>query len=492
MSSIRHSLALSAIDSYLNLVLQIASTVIISRILTPEETGIFAVAAVFAALASNFRDFGVGEYLIQEQNLTDDKIRAALTLNIAVSWSMGILLFAASDVAAGFYRSEGVGVVMRVQAINFAMIPFGAVTMAYFRRELNFKPIFIVGLVANIGSFLVSIACALNGQGYMSLAWSSLAGVALTVATSVLLRPKSFPRWPGLKGVAEVFHFGKFASGVYLLGQLGKGAPEMIIGRAQNVASVAIFSRATGLVELFNRLVLRAVMPVCMPYFAKSNREEGSLVNGYLVSISYLTAIGWPFIAFLGVSAFAAIRLIYGEQWVAAVPLAQIACAAAAIDLVHYLAREALLAVGKAKQSQNLQAGIVAAQILGLLLIVPFGLEGAAWGLLAAAMAGVWMSQRTLQRHVGLQFKDVTKACAPALALTAISVCPVVCWALVHGVGEHNFVLFGIAGGALTAATWVLSLKLLGHPLWGELTKLADHLRKRALTKRPINQDANR
>jgi O-antigen/teichoic acid export membrane protein len=485
VSSIRHSLALSAIDSYLNLVLQIASTVIISRILTPEETGIFAVAAVFAALASNFRDFGVGEYLIQEQNLTNEKIRAALTLNIAVSWTMGLLLFAASDAAAQFYRSEGVGVVMRVQAVNFAMIPFGAVTMAYFRRELNFKPIFIVGLVANLGSFVVSIACALNGQGYMSLAWSSLAGVALTVATSVLLRPKGFPRWPGLQGVAEVFHFGKFASGVYLLGQLGKGAPEMIIGRAQNVASVAIFSRATGLVELFNRLVLRAVMPVCMPYFAKSNREEGSLVKGYLISISYLTAIGWPFIAFLGVAAFAAIRLIYGDQWVAAVPLAQIACAAAAIDLVHHLAREALLAVGKAKQSQNLQAGMVAAQILGLLLIVPFGLAGAAWGLMAAALVGAWLSQRTLQVHLGLRLKDVAKACAPAVSLTALSITPVACWALTTGVGEHNFVAFGVGGGILTAVAWVLSLMLTKHPLWAEITKVATHLHGWAVKRRP-------
>ena len=57
--SVRKSLAFSALDSYVAMVLQIASTVIIARILTPEQTGVFAVAAVFASLASAFRDFGV-------------------------------------------------------------------------------------------------------------------------------------------------------------------------------------------------------------------------------------------------------------------------------------------------------------------------------------------------------------------------------------------------------------------------------------------------
>lgn len=472
MTTIRKSLAYSAAESYLSIALQIVSTVVISRILTPEETGIFAVATVFAALASNFRDFGVSEYLIQEEQLTEEKIRAALTLNIGISWAMGLVLFAASGWAAEFYRSPGVGQVMRVQSINFLLIPFGAVTMACFRRDLNFKPIFIVSMVGNVGSFVVAIACALKGLGYMSLAWSSLAGVLLYVMTSVLLRPKDFPRWPGLRGVAHVFHFGKFASGIYFMGQLAKGAPEMIIGRAQNMAAVAMFSRATGLVELFNRVVLRAVLPVCMPYFAKSSREDGSLVKGYLTSISYLTAIGWPFILFLGLTAFAAIRLVYGPQWVEAAPLAQIVCAAAAIDLVYHLAKEALMSVGKAKTSNNLQAGLVTAQVIGLFAVVPFGLPGAAWGFFAATLIGAFLSQRVLHREIGLRMADVARCCLPSLYVTLLSTAPVAVWVAVEGITENNFARFAFVGGAVTAAGWILAIKLLGHPLWLEVAKV--------------------
>ena len=242
MTTIRRSLAYSIASSYFSLPLQIIGTMVISRLLTPAETGVFAVAAVFAAFASTFRDFGVAEYLIQEKDLSSETIRAALTVNIAISWCMGFLLFFGAPFVADFYRSAGVAEVMRVQSITFLLIPFGAVTMANFRRQLDFRPIFISGMLSSVTSFSTAILCALNGFSYMSLAWASLAGVMAMVGAALWFRPADHPRWPGLKGVGKVIQFGKFASGIYIFGQIGKGAPEMIIGRAQDLAGVAMFS----------------------------------------------------------------------------------------------------------------------------------------------------------------------------------------------------------------------------------------------------------
>ena len=113
LTTVRRSLAYSIADSYVALPLQLVGTMIISRLLTPQEAGVFAVAAVFASFASTFRDFGVAEYLIQETELRPEHIRAAFTVNIAVSWVMGLLLFVGSSFAAEFYRDTGVGEVMR-------------------------------------------------------------------------------------------------------------------------------------------------------------------------------------------------------------------------------------------------------------------------------------------------------------------------------------------------------------------------------------------
>jgi O-antigen/teichoic acid export membrane protein len=484
LTTVRRSLAYSAADSYLSVVMQLAATVIIARLLTPAETGVFAVAAVFAALASTFRDFGVAEYLIQEQTLTDDKIRSALTANIVVSWAMGLLLFGGSQAAAGFYRHPGIAEVMQVQSINFLLIPFGAVTMAYFRRQMDFRPIFLAGLAANLTQLGVAVALALAGFGYMSLAWASLAGTAVTVLVSVLMRPAGFPRWPGLAEIRSVVRFGKHASGIYLFGQAGKSAPEIIIGRALDMPSVAYFSRANGLIEIFHRTVLKAIMPVCMPYFARSNREQGNIVPGYLAAMAYLTAIGWSFFLFLGIVAYGAVRLIYGDQWLSSVPLAQILCAAALIEIIHVLATEAIIAMGRVDRSNALQFGIQGTRILGLLLVIPFGLEGGCWGLLAAAAVGSLYAQWMLHRTIGLAVGEVLTACRPSALVAVIANLPVAMLAWWLPVGEGNYLHFLFGGGALMGLVWLLAVRRFMPRLWTEITGIAGRLLPAALQRR--------
>ena len=472
MNSVRKSLAFSALDSYLGMLLQIVSTVIIARILTPAETGVFAVAAVFAALASTFRDFGVAEYLIQERDLNDDAIRASLTVNMAVSWLMALLLFGAAPWAAEFYRAQGVADVMRVQSLNFLLIPFGAVTLAWFRREMNLQPIFIAGLLANIASFVVAIVLALRGFGAMSLAWSSLAGVAVTVGVSVWMRPLGFPLWPGLRGVGKVLQFGKFASGIYIFGQLGKGAPEMVIGRAQDMTAVGLFSRANGLVEIFNRLVLRSVLPVCLPYFARSVRECGSPVPSLLTTMGHLTVIGWPFLGFLAIAAHAVIELMYGDQWLAVVSLSRLLCAAAALELLYYPAKEAMLAVGRAKECNQLQIVLQGLRLAGLMAVVPWGLHGAAWGLFAAALLGAFASHIYLARTTGLRVADVLRALVPSLVVSASAMAPLCALAVLWPFDGGNGSWAAILGASLTLLSWVFALMWMKHPLWSEILRL--------------------
>jgi O-antigen/teichoic acid export membrane protein len=479
MTTVRRSLAFSALDSYVALVLQIASTVILARILTPEQTGIFAVAAVFASLASTFRDFGVGEYLIQEKNLNNAAIRAALTVNIAASWAMALLIVGMAPWVADFYRSPGVGAVMHVQAVSFLLIPFGAVTMAWFRREMNFKPIFIAGVVANLTSFVVVLVLALNGFGYMSLAWSSLAGVVVTVSAAMWLRPRSFPLWPGLQGVGKVFHFGKFASGIYIFGQLGKGAPEMIIGRALDMSAVGMFSRAQGLVEIFNRLVLRTVMPIYLPFFAQGVRDEGSPRRGLLLAMSYLTVVGWPFLVFMGLASFAVIRVMYGTQWMSAVPLAKLLCAAAAVELVFVSAKEALLAQGLARQSNSLQIGVQVLRVVGLLAAVPFGLPGACWGLLCASVLGALLSKAYLGTHTRLLWCDVFLAVWPSLKVSLVCGLPLTAWVILDPTNETNYLRLLFICGPAYAALWLMALRWTQHPLWPEVARFGRAIRTR-------------
>lgn len=385
---------------------------------------------------------------------------------------MAALLAAVSPVASTFYAEPGVGRVMLVQAATFLIIPFGAITMAWFRRELNYRPIVICNALSNVTGFAVAVTLAFQGFGYMSLAWSSLASIVVVVSASLWFRPASLPRWPALRGIREVFHFGKFTSAMYLVSTLGRGAPELIIGRAQDAAAVGIFSRANGLLEMFNRLTMNPLMQVCLPYFAQQGRQKGALAPAYTLSVSLLTALGWPFLGCIAVMAFVAIRIVYGPQWLAAVPLAQVLCLAGAIDLLFLLAREALLADGRARQASVMQFQFFALKVLGLSAVVPFGLPGAAWGLAAAAACNAVLAARHL-RVLEVRVGAVARACAPSALLTLITVGPLALAAGWLPPSEANYLRWALAGASYAAVSWLVALCLLRHRLWDELAGLA-------------------
>jgi len=86
MNATRHSFFFSFAEKYTVLLLGIVATMILSRLLTPAEVGVYSLGAVLVAMAQVVRDFGVGQYLIQEKVLTTEKLRAALTTSLVVAW----------------------------------------------------------------------------------------------------------------------------------------------------------------------------------------------------------------------------------------------------------------------------------------------------------------------------------------------------------------------------------------------------------------------
>lgn len=453
------------------MLLQLASSLVIARLLTPGEIGIFAVAAVFAALASTFRDFGVVEYLIQTKELTPGKVRAAFGVNLMMSWFIAAVMFLASDAVAAFYSQPGVGSVMRVQAINFVLIPFGAITMAYHRRNMNYRPLFLAGLYSNLVGLIVVLVAVLAGQSYMSMAWSSLAGVAVFVVVSFFHRPTELPRWPSLTGIGEVFHFGKHAVGIYLLGQLGKSAPEAVIGRVLDMSSVAYFGRADGLVEIFRRAILNTVGKVCLPFFSEAARCDKPVDAAYIRAVDLLIGVGWPFLLCMGIAAEGVIRFLYGSQWAASVPLAHIICAVGVVRLPYAFATEALIAAGHIKLSHRLQWLNQSILLASLGLIIPFGLPGACWGLLLAAVLGSIISHLHMKSAIKLEKAAMLHACFRASGLALVTALPLAC--LAAFVDQNaNFIWFVPVAGLSSLLAWMVALKITQHPLLEEIRRI--------------------
>ena len=252
-----------------------------------------------------------------------------------------------------------------------------------------------------------------------------------------------------------------------------------MIGKVLDMASVAFFSRANGLMELLYRTVLRAILPVCLPYFAQEARAGNKSVHGYLKATTLITGVGWPFFLFVGLMAFSAIRMIYGPQWSQSVQLAQILCIMAIIELPYWLATEVMIAAGRIDQSNRLQFLVQGTRLLGVLFVIPFGLVGACWGLVASALFGAIISHTYLRKIIDLQFRDVVAACKPSIGVALLSATPAILVHIFSEQSESTYIWLLIGCGIATGLSWLVALKVMNHPLWSEILNVTSTLTAR-------------
>jgi O-antigen/teichoic acid export membrane protein len=260
--------------------------------------------------------------------------------------------------------------------------------------------------------------------------------------------------------------FGSVASSI------ATGAPEFLLGKLQSFTAAGLFSRAQGLVAMFDRLVTDAVYPVALSLFAKEVRGSHDAAPSFIKAMSYVTALSWSFAIAMIFLAHPVIRLLYGDQWDEAADLTRVLAGAMAFAAPVKLCHAALIAGGGATK-------ILRATLISVALTLPLVVAGAVTGLLylgvalllaAALSAWVWLSAtRSMVRFDwdGLG-AELGRSLAVALAAGIAPACVILVW----GARPEHLIAplaTGILGSGLAA---VLALYATRHPFRSELTRI--------------------
>ena len=230
---------------------------------------------------------------------------------------------------------------------SFFLIPFTAPILSLLRREMKFAVLYRINVMCAVSQLTVSLSLASSGYGYLSLAWASVANVICMMLLVNANRPKEAWVLPGFTEWRRIASFGMQSSFSAIITQIAMSMNDLILGRFLGFQAVALFSRAQGLMYLFHRDMMDAVRKVAFPVFAQASRENKDLLKAYILSVNYVTVFAWPFYAFLGLYAHFIVRLMFGEQWDAAIPYVKILVVAGAIAALWNLAGNALMATGQ-------------------------------------------------------------------------------------------------------------------------------------------------
>lgn len=477
--SIRKSLMLSFLDRYSGLAITVVSSMVIARLLTPAEVGVFSVTMVLLAFVSTVRDMGAGQYMLQEKDLTVERIRAVWTVQLGLGLGLACLVLLASYPVAVFYNEPRMRNIMLVVALNYVVGPFGSLTHAWLMREMQFQSSVLIRFSGGLIGALVATWLAWKNYGPISLAIGSLTTTAVGAIMSVYFRPKFFPWLPGFGEIQRVLVFGSQVTASSIVNTFSASAPELLLGKLQSLTATGLYSRSNGLVQMFHRLFVDAVGAVCLPWFSKIAREGGGFAPPFLKATAYITAFGWSFCLAVICLAHPVIRVLYGDQWDQSVDLARLLAVAIAFSVPATLCQAALLPSGAVTMVARLT-------VVTALQSVVFAAIGASQGLLwlgcamivsAAASATIWL--RATAKHINLSGVELRRTLRQSAMVALLSAIGPALALWVYGPYPVVLAMPLLMGSLIGAAGFVIGIVLFKHPLRDELYAAFAKIRSR-------------
>ena len=463
--STRKSLVFSFLDRYASLAMSIVSSMVIARLLTPAEIGVFSVTMVLLMFVSSVRDMGAGSYLLQERELTTERIRAVWAVQLGLGLALALLVLLASYPVAVFYQEPRMRDIMLVIALNYAVNPFGSLTYAWLMREMQFDSVALMRFASALSGALVSTYLAWKGFGPISLAYGSLTATVVNALLAMYYRPKSFPWMPGLTELRRVLAFGVRLSFSDILGVIAGGAPELLIGKLQSLEAAGLYSRASGLVQMFGRLVVDAVGSVCLPWFSQQAREKDGFAEPFLRATAYVSVVGWFFCVMMVCLAHPIIRILYGSQWEQSVDPVRLLIVATAIGVPASLCKVALMASGAVKL-------IVRLTLFNCVLTLPLLAIAASRDLIAVSVALIVTSAvvtsvtlRLTCRRIGLDVMTLWPILFLSARVNLLAAIGPVLSVWLFGLAPGQSFLPLLFAGAIGLVGFLTGIFVFNHPL---------------------------
>ena len=467
--SIRSAVALSVIGRYLTLSCQFVSTMILARLLTPEDIGVYSAGFSIVALAHLFRDFGLNQYIIQEKNLDPQKIRVTFTLSLIIAWFLSGLLYLLATPAATFFNESGVELLVHILAFNFLIIPFGTITLALLRKQLKFHITASISFVATIIGIVVAVSTAYQGARYLSLAYGAITETSTLVILSLLFRPNESTMMPSLQGAKKIFRFGSIVGIGNILTQAATSVTDAMIARILGLTALGFYSRAYGTFSLFDNVFVSSIRPTILPLFAQNNHDTVKLTDNYLKAVSYSLIFAWPFFTFLFLFTDEVIRTLYGIQWGEAVPLVKILCGAGLVLPLILFTENLFVANEQPEITLRIQ---IITNIAKIVLVVTgcfISVKAVCIALVVSFFIKFIVVSRFVRIQFGILISDLIPLAKPALIPLATTILPtLIADQLMRGLVENHITYFAIlvVCGFLG---WLFGLKASRHAFYDEL-----------------------
>jgi len=298
------------------------STIILARLLVPEDFGLVALAMVVVAGLEAMSEFSFSVFLIAKQDSDRRHYDTIWTLSVLRGGLIAAVLFGGAPLFADFFGDPRIAPVAQWIAVATLVSSFENTGIINFQKELWFSRDFIWMMGAKLASFVVTIVLAFMWGNYWALVAGIIAGRTSRTVLSFLMHP--FRPHPSLEALREVVNFSGWLLANNLILFIRSRSDQLILAKFLGARTLGVYSVAFDLASLIGEEALAPIRRVLLPGYSKVSGDPKRLAEMYLDSAALIAMLVTPFAIGLGLTADPIVRVILGEKWLDCIPLIEI------------------------------------------------------------------------------------------------------------------------------------------------------------------------
>lgn len=363
-------------------ILQLLTTSVLARILSPTDFGLLGMAIVFTGFIDLFRDLGLSSSVVQKKEISNTFLYSLFWINIVFSIAATVILFIVSPSISSFYNEPKIELILKILSLNFLISGLGSLQKAFSERNLEFKALANIEICSAIIGSVAGIGCAFAGLGVWSLVFQTL--IMTTVTTGFLWiitpwRPQRFFSWNDVK---DVISYSLNLTGFNVFNYFIRNADNLLVGKFLGSQALGYYALAYRLMLFPLQNISRVFVRVMFPVFSKIQDDNSQLRIAYLKTISSISFITFPLMLGLVATADPLISTFFGSQWK---PVASILTILAPLGMIQSIQTT----LGSIYQSKGRTDLMFRWEILDGALTITAFLVGLKWGILGVAIAYV-------------------------------------------------------------------------------------------------------
>jgi PST family polysaccharide transporter len=290
-------------------------TVVVARLLTPAEFGVFALALLLVNLFDYVKDLGVAEALIQSDRPWNRIAPTGLTLSIGFGVIAGALLAAIAGITARLLHHPDLVPLIRVLALALVISALSAVPLSWLRRDLSFQRRLLPEFVGAVTKAALTIWLAATGHGVWSLVYGQLAGVLITMIMYWWAAPTFM--WPRfhLNEAKTLLRFGIPVTGVTLLAYAIYNVDYLAVGIRLGTTELGLYTLAYRVPELVVLNLCSVISDVLFSSMSRLQHDRDAMSWQYQNALGIVLALTMPAGVGLAVVAGPLLRTMYGTQY---------------------------------------------------------------------------------------------------------------------------------------------------------------------------------